>query len=63
LGLHRTTKPAVLAEPIFYADVQSLVRDAARFPTPVNSVGSLMWVAAAFVNDGGSMVCYASSTR
>jgi FAD/FMN-containing dehydrogenase len=56
-GLHRTTKPAVFAEPITYADVRALVRDAARFPTPVNPVGSLMSVTAAFVNDGGTMVC------
>ena len=56
-GLHRTTKPAVFAEPITYADVQALVRDAARFPTPVNPVGSLMSVASTFVNDGGTMVC------
>ena len=34
-GQHRRTTPAVFAEPITYADVQSLVRDDAHFPTPV----------------------------
>jgi FAD/FMN-containing dehydrogenase len=43
--------------PAPYHHVQALVRDAARFPTPVNPVGSLMSVAPAFVNDGGTMVC------
>ena len=33
-GISRTTKPAVYVEPISYADVQTVVRDAARFPTP-----------------------------
>src|ERR1700737_833254 len=56
-GLHRRTIPAVFAEPITYADVQSLVRDDARFPTPVNPVGSIMSVSSTFVNDGGTMVC------
>jgi hypothetical protein len=56
-GLHRSTKPAVYAEPISYADVQAIVRDSARFPTPVNPVGSMMSVSSAFVNDGGTMVC------
>src|SRR3984893_14259741 len=56
-GLHRRTTPAVFAEPISYADVQSLVRDDARFPTPVNPVGSMMSVSSTFVNDGGTMVC------
>jgi FAD binding domain len=56
-GLHRSTTPAVYAEPISYADVQSLVRDDTRFPTPVNPVGSMVSVSSAFVNDGGTMVC------
>jgi FAD/FMN-containing dehydrogenase len=56
-GQHRRTTPAVLAEPITYADVQSLVRDDARFPTPVNPIGSIMSVSSTFVNDGGTMVC------
>lgn len=56
-GLHRTTKPAVFAEPISYADVQALVCDSARFPTPVNPVGSMMSVSSTFVNDGGTMIC------
>ena len=40
-GQSRTTKPAVYVEPISYADVQAVVRDGKRFPTPVNPVGSL----------------------
>ena len=56
-GRHRRTIPAVFAEPITYADVQSLVRDDARFPTPVNPVGSIMSVSSTFVNDGGTIVC------
>ena len=56
-GLHRTTTPAVFAEPITYADVQALVRDTTRFPTPVNPVGSMMSVSSTFVNDGGTIVC------
>ncbi len=56
-GQHRRTTPAVFAEPITYADVQSLVRDDARFSTPVNPVGSMMSVSSTFVNDGGTMVC------
>ena len=34
-GGHRTTKPAVYVEPISYADVQDVARDAKRFPSPV----------------------------
>jgi FAD binding domain len=56
-GLHRATKPAVYAEPISYADMQAIVRDSARFPTPVNPVGSMMSVSSTFVNDSGTMVC------
>lgn len=56
-GLHRSTTPAVFAEPITYADVQSIVRDVGRFPTPVNPVGSMLSVSSTFVNDGGTMVC------
>jgi FAD binding domain len=56
-GLHRSTKPAVYAEPISYADVQAIVRDSARFPTPVNPVGSMLSVSSTFMNDGGTMVC------
>ena len=40
-GQSRTTKPAVYVEPISYADVQAVVRDAKRFPSPVGPVGSL----------------------
>jgi FAD/FMN-containing dehydrogenase len=56
-GQHRSTKPAVYAEPISYADVQAVVRDTARFPTPVNPVGSIASVTDTIVNDGGTMVC------
>src|SRR5712675_368618 len=56
-GLSRTTKPAVYVEPLSYADVQAVVRDTGRFPTPVNPVGSMVSVTATFVNDGGTLVC------
>ena len=56
-GLHRSTTPAVFVEPISYADVQAIVRDNSRFPTPVNPVGSMLSVSSTFVNDGGTMVC------
>ena len=63
-GGHRATRPAVYAEPLSYADVQAVVRDAARFPTPVNPVGSMLSVSSTFVNDGGTLICLqASSTR
>jgi FAD/FMN-containing dehydrogenase len=56
-GGHRSTRPAVYVEPIRYSDVQAVVRDAARFPTPVNPAGSMLSVAPAFVNDGGTLIC------
>lgn len=56
-GLSRSTKPAVYVEPISYGDVQAVVRDAHRFPTPVNPVGSLLSVTSTIVNDGGTMLC------
>ncbi len=56
-GLSRTTTPAVYAEPISYADVQAVVGNPDRFPTPVNPVGSLASVTATIVNDGGTMLC------
>ena len=56
-GQHRTTKPAVYVEPISYGDVQAVVRDGSRFPTPVNPVGSIASVTDTIVNDGGTMVC------
>ena len=56
-GLSRATRPAVYVEPISYADVQAVVRDAARFPSPVNPVGSLASVTSTIVNDGGTMLC------
>jgi len=55
-GLSRTTKPAVYVEPVSYADVQAVVRDADRFPAPVNPVGSLLSVTSTIVNDGGTML-------
>jgi hypothetical protein len=56
-GLSRSTKPAVYVEPINYADVQTVVRDAERFPTPVHPVGSLLSVTSTIVNDGGTLLC------
>jgi FAD/FMN-containing dehydrogenase len=56
-GLSRTTTPAVYVEPISYADVQAVVRDTKRFPTPVNPVGSLLSVTSTIVNDNGTMLC------
>ena len=56
-GLSRTTKPAVYVEPISYADVQAVVCDVERFPTPVHPVGSLLSVTSTIVNDGGTMLC------
>lgn len=56
-GLSRTTRPAVYVEPVGYADVQTVVRDVDRFPTPVHPVGSLLSVTSTIVNDGGTMVC------
>jgi hypothetical protein len=38
-GLSRSTRPAVYAEPISYADVQAAVRDETRFPSPIHPVG------------------------
>ena len=56
-GLSRSTQPAVYIEPISYADVQAVVRDTGRFPTPVHPVGSLLSVTSTIVNDGGTMLC------
>ncbi|RXZ43697.1 FAD-binding oxidoreductase [Crenobacter cavernae] len=56
-GLSRSTKPAVYVEPLSYADVQAVVCDTQRFPTPVHPVGSLLSVSATIVNDGGTMLC------
>lgn len=56
-GLSRTTKPAVYVEPISYRDVQAVVRDARRFPSPVNPVGAMLSVTSTIVNDGGTMLC------
>lgn len=56
-GLSQATTPAVYAEPVSYADVQAIVRDTARFPTPVSPVGSMASVTRTLVNDGGTLVC------
>ena len=56
-GLSHSTQPAVYVEPISYADVQAVVRDTRRFPTPVHPVGSLLSVTSTIVNDGGTMLC------
>lgn len=56
-GLSRSTIPAVYVEPVDYADVRAVVGDAARFPSPVHPVGSLLSVTDTFRNDGGTLVC------
>lgn len=56
-GLHRTTTPAIFAEPISYGDVQALVSDVKRFPSPVSPVGSMLSTSATVVNDGGTVIC------
>jgi FAD/FMN-containing dehydrogenase len=56
-GSSRQTTPAVYVEPVCYGDVQAVIRDTARFPTPVHPVGSLLSVTSTIVNDGGTMVC------
>jgi hypothetical protein len=56
-GQSRTTTPAVYVEPVSYADVQAVMVDAERFPTPVHPVGSLLSVTSTIVNDGGTMLC------
>ena len=50
------TGPAVYVEPISYADVQRVVADPLRFPTPVSVVGALMSVTKTVVNDGGALL-------
>lgn len=56
-GSSRQTTPAVYVEPVCYGDVQAVIRDTARFPTPVHPVGSLLSVTSTIVNDGGTIVC------
>jgi len=56
-GLSRSTKPSVYVEPISYADVQAVVRDAERFPTPVHPVGAILSVTSTIVNDDGTLLC------
>jgi hypothetical protein len=55
-GGSRITTPAVYVEPISYADVQSVVRDRGRFPTPVSPVGAMLSVTDTVVNDGGTLI-------
>jgi len=56
-GLSNSTKPAVYAEPISYEDVQAIVKDTKRFPTPVSPVGAMLSVSQTIVNDGGTLLC------
>ena len=56
-GLSCETRPAVYVEPISYADVQAVVVDPIRFPSPVSSVGSMLSVTRTVVNDGGTLLC------
>lgn len=56
-GQSRSTTPAIYLEPISYSDVQVVVRDTQRFPTPVNPVGAMASVTSTIVNDGGTLVC------
>jgi hypothetical protein len=56
-GLSYETRPAVYVEPISYADVQAVVVDPIRFPSPVSSVGSMLSVTRTIVNDGGTLLC------
>jgi FAD/FMN-containing dehydrogenase len=56
-GVSRTTKPAVYVEPTSYSDVQAVVADDKRFPTPIGPVGSISSVTSTMVNDGGTMLC------
>ncbi len=56
-GVSHETKPAVYVEPISYADVQAVVVDPIRFPSPVSPVGSMLSVTRTIVNDGGTLLC------
>ncbi len=56
-GLSHSTTPSVYVEAVSYADVQAVVSDVERFPTPVHPVGSLFSVTSTIVNDGGTLVC------
>ena len=56
-GLTHETRPAVYVEPISYADVQAVVVDPIRFPSPVSPVGSMLSVTRTVVNDGGTLLC------
>lgn len=56
-GLSNSTKPAVYVEPINYEDVQAIVKDSGRFPSPVSPVGAMLSVSPTVVNDGGTLLC------
>jgi FAD/FMN-containing dehydrogenase len=56
-GLTHETKPAVYVQPISYADVQAVIADPIRFPSPVSPVGSMLSVTRTVVNDGGTLLC------
>jgi len=56
-GLSRGTRPAVYVEPVSYADVQAVVRDGLRFPSPVHAVGAMLSVTDTTSNDGGTLIC------
>jgi len=56
-GSSRSTQPAVYVEPVSYADVQTVVRNAEQFPGPVRPVGSMLSVTETILNDGGTLVC------
>jgi hypothetical protein len=56
-GQSRSTQPAVYVEPLDYEDIQAVIRDRTRFPTPVSPVGSMASVSQTIVNDGGTLVC------
>ena len=55
-GLTHETRPAVYVEPISTADVQAVVGDPIRFPSPVSPVGSMLSVTRTIVNDGGTLL-------
>src|SRR5262249_14433468 len=56
-GLSRSTTPAVYVEPISYADVQAVVREAPRFPGPVHPVGPMLSGAPTLAHPGRTLHC------
>ena len=56
-GLSNSTKPAVYVEPLSDEDVQAVVKDTRRFPSPVSPVGAMLSVSPTVVNDGGTLLC------